>query len=307
MSIKTIDTLLEDIDAIFTNPTHKVSEDNLKKFTDTLAGVVKTAIEKSGRREETVIRMSNLGTPDRKLYLDTKNPSTSEGNSAALEQRFLYGHVIEALLIFLIREAGHVVENEQLDVEVDGVPGHLDMTVDGVVVDAKSTSPYQFFKFQSPSKLKQNDTFGYVTQIAGYHEAMKRKTGIDVNRAAILVQNKSDADKRLLVFDEMEFPNIPDRIKHVRKMLAEPTLPPICHAPELDSKSGNTELASGCKFCRHKFGCFPTLRVFDYANGEKYFTSLVTVPRVPEIVIDKKTQQPTTQSSKDLGPKDFED
>lgn len=284
--MKRIETLLEDIDAIFTNPEHKVSEDNLKKFTDSLASVIKGAIEKSGTKRETGLRMSNLGSPDRKLYLDTKTPQP-EGNSAALEQRFLYGHVVEALLIFLIREAGHTVDHEQLEVMVDGVPGHSDLSIDGVVTDLKSASPYQFFKFLSTSMLKNNDAFGYITQLSSYHEAMKSVEGIDKDKAAILVQNKSDSEKRLLIFDEMELPNIPARIAHVKQMLDSPIIPPICHTPVVDPKSGNSELAKGCKWCRHKFGCFPTLRVFNYANGPKYLTNVVSVPRVEEIKVDK--------------------
>lgn len=283
---KTIDTLLADIDAIFINPEHKVSDENLKKFTDSIANSIKGAIEKSGRKHETGLRMSNLGTSDRKLYLDIKNPMP-EGNSPALEQRFLYGHVVEALLIFLIREAGHTVENEQREIEVDGVPGHLDMTIDRTVTDAKSTSPYQFFKFNNANALKNNDTFGYITQIAGYHEAMKDEDGIDKDRAAILVQNKSDSEKRLLIFDEMEMPNIPERIRHVKEMLNSPNMPPICHQPVLDPKTGNAELAKPCKWCRHKFKCFPTMRAFDYANGVKYLTSVVSTPRVQEIKLEK--------------------
>lgn len=294
--MKKIETLLTDIDAIFSNSSHKVSEENLKKFTDNLSKVVKEALEKSGKKSETGLRMSNLGSPDRKLYLDTKTPQP-EGNSPALEQIFLYGHVIEALLIFLIREAGHEVTHEQKEVMVDGIPGHLDMAIDGVVTDSKSASPYQFFKFLSINKLKENDSFGYITQIAGYHEAVKNEEGIDKDRAAILVQNKSDSEKRLLIFDEMDMPHIPSRIAHVKEMLASSVLPPICHQPEVDAKTGNSELAKGCKWCRHKFLCFPSLRVFDYANGPKYLTSVISVPRVAEIKIDKSKEIATEEPS----------
>jgi len=68
--VKTIDTLIHDIDNIFTDKEHKVSDVNLKLFCDNLAAVVKDHIEQAGNRKQTKLRMSNLGLPDRQLYFD---------------------------------------------------------------------------------------------------------------------------------------------------------------------------------------------------------------------------------------------
>ena len=302
---KTILTLLEDINSVFTNPTHKVNPDNLKKLTESLSRVVTEQLEKSGQKKDTKLRMSNLGLPDRKLYLDIKHPVPEGQTTAQEEMRFLYGGVIEQLLIFLIREAGHYVTHEQLEVIVDGVVGHIDFAVDNVVTDSKSVSPYQFSKFKSTYNLKQNDSFGYVTQLGGYHEALKNVAGIDKEKAAIIAQNKSDGQTQLLLFDEMELPNIPQRIKDVKEMLNKDTLPPLCYTPTPDPKTGNSELPKGCAWCRHKFGCHPTLRAFKYAQGVKYFTNVVSTPRVEELKIEKaKEVEPKIEAIEEASTED---
>ena len=54
--------------------------------------------------------------------------------------------------------------------EVEGVTGHQDCIIDGVVVDCKSASGVGFDKFKH-NKLAEDDPFGYVAQISAYAEA----------------------------------------------------------------------------------------------------------------------------------------
>jgi hypothetical protein len=278
---KTIDTLLDDIDALFTG-NHKVNEDNLKLFSEALSQVIKTQLER--KPEPSTLRMSVLGTKDRKLYFDLKDQTLSQANPR-LQQQFLFGHVVEALLLFLAREAGHLVENEQLEVEFMGVPGHLDCTIDKVLVDAKSVSQYMFPKFMNKGVFKENDSFGYITQLAGYFNAVKsRIKDLDQDRVGILAQNKSDARKSLLLFDEFELPSVEERIKAVKVLLKDPNPPlELCYQPVPKGKSGNEALAAGCKFCKHKFKCFDKLRVFNYSTGPEFLTKVVETPSVEEV------------------------
>lgn len=284
---KTIDTLLSDIDAIFTNPNHKVSEENLDIFCNTLRSVIKEHIEKAGNLTDPVLRVSILGTPNRKLYFDLNEikDKDKERLNPQLQQRFLFGHVVEALMLFLAREAGHKVEHEQLEVDVDGVPGHIDSVIDDTLTDLKSASPYQFPKFRSVQTLRENDSFGYLTQISSYHKALtKSNPSVDKDRAAIWAYNKSDGQKQLLIVDEMDMINVEDRVTEVKQMLNLPTAPEErCYQPVNQSKtSPNKVLAKGCQYCRHKFKCWD-LRVFDYAGGYTYFTEVVNEPSVPEV------------------------
>lgn len=297
--MKKIETLLKDIDNIFVDPNHKVSEDNLKLFMDNLGKVVKDHIEKSGTDKESYLRMSMIGLPDRKLYFELKFPAKGNQVNSQLQQRMLFGHVVEQLLFFLAREAGHTVDCEQMEVVINGVKGHLDARIDGVITDSKSVSPYQFPKFYSPPTLKANDSFGYVPQIGGYHTAAVALSLTSDERAAILALNKSDGEKRLLFFDEMDWPNIPQRIDHIKAMLDKPEPPPeLCYQPVPKGKSGNEVLHPTCKYCRHKFKCHKNIRVFGYSNGLEFFTKVLDTPSVQEIQLtdEQKTQQEEAES-----------
>ena len=58
--------------------------------------------------------------------------------------KFLYGHILEDLLILLSRVAGHTVTEEQKQVDVEGIKGHQDCKIDGELVDCKSASGFVF-------------------------------------------------------------------------------------------------------------------------------------------------------------------
>ena len=82
--------------------------------------------------------MSSIGKPTRQLWYD-KLIHNSEARPLAPSTRikFLYGHILEDLLILLSRVAGHTVTEEQKEVEVEGIKGHQDCKIDGVLVDCK--------------------------------------------------------------------------------------------------------------------------------------------------------------------------
>ena len=67
----------------------------------------------------------------------------------------------------LTKAAGHSVEAEQEEVTVEGVLGHQDCIIDGVLTDIKSASSFAFKKFRD-NKLAEDDPFGYIAQISAY-------------------------------------------------------------------------------------------------------------------------------------------
>ena len=95
------------------------------------------------------LRMSNLGKPDRQLWFDLNSEKTSGSIPESLYIKFLYGHLLEVLLLFFVRLSGHKVESEQKEVKVDGIVGHMDCVIDGEVVDVKTASGYAFKKFKN--------------------------------------------------------------------------------------------------------------------------------------------------------------
>ena len=60
----------------------------------------------------------------------------------------MYGDIIETLVLWLARQAGHEVKWEQKEVSIDGVTGHIDAVIDGVLADLKSCSPFSYKKFR---------------------------------------------------------------------------------------------------------------------------------------------------------------
>ena len=89
--------------------------------------------------------------------------------------KFLFGHLLEEMLLFLAAEAGHTVAGRQDRLEIDGVPGHGDAIIDGMLVDVKSASTMAF-KVQEPPDSLDTDDFGYLQQLNAYLEAPARTT-----------------------------------------------------------------------------------------------------------------------------------
>lgn len=278
MTQKTLDTLVSDIYALF-EPTsnHEVSEENLDELCETLKETLRSRL--SGQKEpDTPLRFSALGQPDRKVWMKAKKIE-GEALSPKTYFKFLYGDVIETLLVFLIREAGHTVENLQDEVEVEGVKGHIDAIVDGVVVDIKSASPFGFTKFKNNSVV-EDDPFGYTQQLSGYANVLtpdKPAAWIAMDKVSgeLCVSYLSSS----IIADYKPAP----RINHLKEVIEQENPPPLCYDPIPDGKSGNKKLGTGCSYCEFKHTCFPGLRTFIYSTGPRYLTDVVRVPDVLEI------------------------
>lgn len=193
----------------------------------------------------------------------------------------MYGEILELMLLFLAKEAGHEVTHLQEEVETDGILGHIDAIVDGVLVDVKSASPYSYKKFVSGEFLT-DDPFGYLGQIGGYREVL----GTD--RAGFLVADKVSGDFHFAEVDsETLSRNKPaPRISHLKQVLASEVEPPRCYEDVEDGKSGNRKLSVSCSYCPYKFHCHRDanggegLKVYAYASGPRFLTRVVKEPKV---------------------------
>jgi hypothetical protein len=180
--------------------------------------------------------------------------------------------------------AGHEVTSEQKEVNVSGITGHMDCKIDGQVVDVKTASKFSFNKFKDGS-LVNNDPFGYLAQLSGYETAEQTKEG------GFLVINKESGELCLFRPDDLEKPNVKEKIKKVKAAIAVDTPPERCYAPIPEGKKGNMKLPSGCAYCPYKFECYSDandgdgLRAFKYSNGPVYFTEVAVEPRVEEILL----------------------
>ena len=112
----------------------------------------------SERNKTFSLRMSNIGRPARQLWFEKNKPLENAKPNAATQVKFLYGHILEEIVLMLVRAAGHEVTDEQKEVDLDGIKGHMDCRIDGVVTDVKSASSYGFKKFKY-GNIADNDDF----------------------------------------------------------------------------------------------------------------------------------------------------
>jgi hypothetical protein len=229
------------------------------------------------------IRMSSLGKPDRQLWYELYKPELREHMPSHVRIKFLYGHMLEALLLLLSKTAGHTVTDEQRTLKLEGVTGHQDAVIDGVVVDVKSASQFGFRKFRDNDITPETDAFGYLHQIAAYSEANNN------DKVAFLAIDKQSGALALCRPNKSDVPNARERIKHLRVALKDKNKPPPrCYDEEPDGVSGNMKLSIGCSYCAYKVDCWSDandgqgLRKFIYSKGPRWLTKVVSEPNVSE-------------------------
>lgn len=287
---KTIDTLIPDIHRLF-GISHEVNEEALKLFSDTSADMYRRRF-KDVRSGPEGLRLSAIGKPDRQLWYGARD-TPREILQPSTHIKFMYGDMLEGMLLFLAKEAGHTVELSQEEVMVDGVKGHIDAVIDGVLIDVKTASVRGFEKFKLGTMIKQegfgtilDDPFGYVMQLGAYNSAIKAP------RLGWLAIEKEKGHLAMPLYEASKFAIQPEqvsaRIKHCKIMIQE-EIPERCYLPVKEGESGNLALGVGCSYCPFKKECWKDsnegkgLRTFLYSNGPKYLVHVAREPKVLEL------------------------
>ena len=279
--MKKLENLVSDIYSVLSPLTEgealDISDEDIDDFGEAIKDVVRHWATPKARDSNT-LRMSNIGKPSRQLWYDLKyKREESSFEDSHLPIKFLYGHLLEEVLLFLVKMSGHKVEDEQKEVEVKGVKGHIDCKIDGEVIDIKTASGFAFNKFRNGT-LREDDPFGYMAQLAGYEEAEGTTNG------GFLVINKESGELTLYQPEELDKPYAPKIIEDIKESLNNNEPPEVCYEPIPEGKSGNMKLPKNCVYCNHKFKCYPDLRVFKYSKGLVYFTEIVNEPKVEEVL-----------------------
>ena len=280
---KTIDTLVEDIYSLFTsNEPTKISANVLQEFAKDVTDAVVNALTEE-RKPRNNLRLSMIGQPARKVWYSIR--STEQEELAGSDYiKFLYGDILEALLVFLSKVSGHKVSDQQKQVVLNDVVGHQDAVVDNVLVDFKSASSFSFKKFTEGMVFK-DDPFGYVAQLSAYAQANNGK------EAGWVVIDKTTGQIAYCPVHQMEMINASQKIDYLRNAIKDSEPPSRCYDDVPDGKSGNMQLATGCNYCAYKFDCWSDanngkgLRAFQYANSVKYLTKVDREPNVPELQV----------------------
>jgi hypothetical protein len=263
----------------------EVTKEQADQFGAALSKIISDRLteRKEGERREFTLRMSNIGKGARQLWYD-KRYGKEEDLPAHTLVKFMFGDIIEQLVLFLASASGHAVTHHQAEVSRGGIKGHIDADIDGVTVDVKSASPHSFRKFETGS-LVENDPFGYIEQIAGYSKARDTE-------GAFLAVDKQNGHIAYLPFtkDELNVFDVDSRIEYIKKAVDQPEPPERCYPDEEYGKSGNRALGVNCSYCSHKRRCWASsngglgLRTFLYSSGPVFFTEVKSEPKVHEVV-----------------------
>ena len=161
--MKSIDTVVQDVYDLMQS----------KKYAGDLSSIamqagreVEEAIKEafSPREDNRGLRMSALGRCERAQWYNYHG-YTPEEIKGEVYLTFLQGHILEAVLIALLKLSGHTVEDQQKKHTLEGVNGSQDCTIDGELVDIKTASAWSWDnKFQETGLT--DDTFGYIKQLS---------------------------------------------------------------------------------------------------------------------------------------------
>lgn len=298
MANKSIDTLLADIremlQAVLDGRTHELPEGVRERFAERVASHVERTLTANDRqRPPKTLYMSEVGKPCRRqLWYSVHYKDKGIEKEALLPHnkvKFLYGDMLEELVLLLADAAGHEVTDCQAEVEmelVDGwrIRGRIDAVIDGHLVDVKSASSYGFKKF-AQGGLAQDDAFGYLPQLGGYAKELGHE------RASFVAIDKTTASMCRLECGPEDFPAFDEEWK--RKLVNDiesDTPPPRSFGPVPDGKSGNMKLPVNCSYCPFKHECWKDanggkgIRTFLYSTGPRFLVEVTKEPKVDEIV-----------------------
>ena len=235
---------------------------------DEFAELSRKALEKhfTRKKEDFRLRMSNVGKPLCQLQMQAKGVEP-EKPSHDFIVRMIIGDMLEALVIVLLKAAKIEVKSQHQKVSLGvgdrQIEGEYDIELDDGIYDIKSVSPFSFTtKFNADNgydKIKQSDSFGYISQGHGYGMAANKpfKGWIAINKTTgeiVFTDAKhTDEEKKevyskiynnsVALLDEKPFERCFTDVEEV--YYSKPT--------------GNRTLGIECSYCPYKHDCWDNL------------------------------------------------
>jgi len=260
---KTIDTLVDDIYNLVNTGKKKPDQEALFALGSTIMDAVKRQLWMATSDAPGRLRMSNIGKPcSRQLWYDINGDDKAEGFSPQTRLKFMIGDIVEAFLIYLAKEAGHSVTEQQAEIEMDGIKGHIDCVIDGELVDIKSASSFAMKKFKNGT-LPDDDPFGYISQISGYGNALGKERG------TFVAFDKSSGE--LATYTHTQLENTKLKIKQVKHDVSLPAPPDRCFETVKDRQTGRQKLGVNCSYCSHKHTCWAGELDMKFRSGRPVF------------------------------------
>jgi len=237
----------------------KMSEATINKVADDIKSAMQRQFSGGNKRDEFRLRMSNVGRPTCQLWFEKNHPEKALPKPTTFIMNMMLGDIVEAVFKALLTEAGVSYEDNSkvtLKLEDDEITGEYDLVIDDAVDDVKSASDWSYRnKFASYDTLAEGDSFGYVSQLAGYARAADKKAG------GWWVVNKANGEFKYVKAD-MDLDEEITKIQHTVDTINENEFK-RCFEPVPEKwrgkETGNMVLNDNCRFCSYKYSCFPTL------------------------------------------------
>ena len=211
-------------------------------------------------------RMSSIGKPLCQLQME-KSGAKPETPSYQSKMKFIFGDLIEALAITILKSSGVKIDEFQKKVShkfgKDKINGTYDAKILGKVWDIKSASPYSFkYKFSEGfDAILKDDIFGYVSQGYLYSEA----EGVDFG--GWIAIDKSSGEWAVVetpINDDKHAKQALEKAKSNLKALNndEPFKRQYEDIQETfnGKPTGNKVLGKECSFCAYKKTCWEGLQ-----------------------------------------------
>ena len=203
---------------------------------------IKNAFEPYENKNE--LRMSSIGRCERAQWYAVKG-YTPEEIEGSVYLTFLQGHILEAVLVALIKLAGHDVQDQQKKHTVEGINGSQDCTWEN--------------KF-TESGIK-DDAFGYIKQLSGYGKTDNRKEGY------FLAFNKNKSTLKLCKQQLEE--DIDTFIVDLKDKMESDTPPMrLANATTFSKAEAKEKLCMTCAFCGFKEDCYGSLIAKPIPSGK---------------------------------------
>ena len=218
---------------------------------------IKNAFEPYENKNE--LRMSSIGRCERAQWYAVKG-YTPEELEGSVYLTFLQGHILEAVLVALIKLAGHDVQDQQKKHTVEGINGSQDCTIDGELVDIKTASAWSWDNKFSENGIK-DDAFGYIKQLSGYGKTDNRKEGY------FLAFNKNKSTLKLCRQELEE--DIDTFIVDLKDKMESDTPPMrLANATTFSKAEAKEKLCMTCAFCGFKEDCYGSLIAKPIPSGK---------------------------------------
>lgn len=293
--MKQIKTLTQDIYKVLdVTVEHQPDADIAADYAMRIGGeFAKATLKRDKPREMGTLWASDIGKKcHRQLWYKWHMPEKEEPLLGHTKFKFLYGNILEEAVLYMAEEAGHTVEHQQERVKAVvhdwEITGKIDCTIDGVLVDVKSTSSYGFTRYKhgiNPS----NDSFGYLGQL-GFYQGYGTFERSDKEQGFVWIDKQNGHIQYTPAVIQPE-PDIRATATAIIQSLEQTGVDSVArgYVPEPYGKSGNECLPTGCSYCPFKGECWKDsnggkgLRTFAYNHKPVHFTKIVREPKVQEI------------------------